>query len=251
MKLAGKPRSILTNLAVLLAVLGNSACSSSGDSTGLPEQSETNDLNMFRVASIVVDSDSNGDIDEQFFIFYDNEGLVTRELIDNGMDGVVDSQISYLYEDGRFFGTKVDDEVDGTVDRSDQYTYDSNGVLLVREIRDPADGPVTSRVDYNQDVSGRLIGASNDVDFDGAVDEVAVYTYTSFGKIASIEFDTNVDGITDIMLTFSYGIANEVLTRTRTVFDGSITSIWTYVYEEGVCDPISNIQPPILTCIDG
>ena len=94
-----------------------------------------------------------------------------------------------------------------------------------------------------------LTGANFDTDANGSVDEVATYRFNSSGTVEEIEFDTDFDNITDIFIQFTYDQFGGAATRTRRLADNSVTSVWAYVYEEGPCDPVSERQPRIVTCV--
>ena len=73
---------------------------------------------------------------------------------------------------------------------------------------------------------------------------MASYTFNSAGTVDVIEFDQNLDNVTDLVISFEYGEVGEVLTRTSQLADSTITSVWTYVYEEGACDPLRGSHAP-------
>ncbi len=247
MKKLASHRSLIM-FATLFTSLTLGACSSSSDSSG---EGDGGNERSFRVARIDVDVDNDGVINEQFNLIYDAQGLVTGELLDFDLDGVVDSEIGYTYQDGNLFSVTEDVGQDGTIDKYRIFSYDSNGVLLNQAIMDELNGPLTASAEYLQNISGQLTGVNVDTDADGAIDEVGTYFFNSAGTVDRLEFDFDFDNVADILISFTYGELGEVMTRTRQLADSTITSIWTYVYEEGPCDPVSERQPRIETCVSG
>ena len=246
---------------VLLVMLTLGACSSSSDSSA-DDSDDSDDIEdevaedvdagpSFRVARIDIDAGNDGTVDQQFFEVYDSQGLLISEFFDSDLDGVADREFSFVYQGGNLFNVADDADLDGTRDFFTFFSYDNNGVLLTETAMDGLNGPEVQRIDYLQDTSGQLTGANFDLNADGAVDEVASYTFNSAGTVDVIEFDQNLDNVTDLVISFEYGEVGEVLTRTSQLADSTITSVWTYVYEEGACDPLSERQPRIVTCVNG
>ena len=220
------------------------ACSSGSDS-GV----SNGEGGSFRPVRIDVDRDNDGSIDRTFNLIYGTQGLLTAELIDNNVDGNYDDEIAYLYDDGEAIGANIDFDRDGTINQYIRYSYDGSGIVLAQTNQETLNGPLTSRIDYLQNASGVLTGANVDDDADGSIDEVTTYRFNSNGSLEEIEFDTDFDDITDIAIQFDYDQFGGVLTRTRRLADNSTTSVWTYIYEEGPCDPVSERQPRIATCV--
>lgn len=227
-------------------VSGITACSSGSDTETSDNESR---LRNFRPALINIDSNNDGLIDRTFNMVYDANGLLTGELIDLDLDGNYENEIRYNYEDGNIVSTIVDNDRDGTTNLLTQFSYDSSGTLLSQTTQEALNGPLTSRTDYLQNASGVLTGANVDFDANGSVDEVASYRFNSGGTLEEAEFDTNFDDVANIIIQFTYGPFGEALTRTRRLSNNRVTSIWTYSYEEGLCDPIGELQPRIATCV--
>lgn len=255
-KLSGRHSLALSMGLFLVLTLG--ACSSSSDPVvednddiGDEFGDEGDDEPSFRLARIDIDVGNDGTVDEQFIEVYDSQGLLISEFLDSDFDGIADREFSFVYQGGSLFNVAEDSNLDGTRDFFTFFSYDNNGVLLNETAMEGLNGPEIQRIDYLQDTSGQLTGANFDFNADGAVDEVASYTFNSAGTVDEIEFDQNLDNVTDLVISFAYGEVGEVLTRTTQLADSTITSVWTYVYEEGACDPLSERQPRIATCVNG
>ncbi len=255
MKKISGGQSLAVSLGLVTMLILNACSSSSGVSVGTVGDDEDDEDPVeepsFRLARIDVDLGNDGSVDEEIIRVYDTQGLATGELVDVDVDGVADIELSFVYLDGNLFNLAEDTDLDGTRDIFTFFSYDSNGVLLAETTMLELNGPEVSRVDYLQDTSGQLTGANFDDNADGAVDSVSSYTFNSAGTLDEIQFDFDLDNVTDVVITFAYGEVGEVLTRTRQLADSTITSVWTYVYEEGPCDPVSERQPSIITCVNG
>ena len=251
MKKPASRRSLILSVALFTTVTLSACSSSSSDPSDEGNEGDGGGENSFRLARIDVDAGNDGVFDEQYSIVYDAQGLATSELLDFDRDGVVDTEVAFTYQDGNLFRVTEDDGRDGTIDKFRSFSYDSNGVLIAQTITEALNGPVTGSGEYLQNTSGQLTGVNVDTDGNGTIDEVGTYTFNSAGTVERIEFDVDFDNAAEILISFTYGEVGEVLTRTRQLADSTITSVWTYVYEEGPCDPRSERQPKIETCVTG
>ncbi|MFK7855476.1 MAG: hypothetical protein AB8B79_15240 [Granulosicoccus sp.] len=212
------------------------------------EQPSSTDSRIgFRLERIDADSDNDLVVDEFFELMYDETGLAVSELIDDNADGIDDHRFTYDYADGRLVGSSYDEDDDGTINVTRVFTYDAEGFLQSLTINRNSG---TSRIDYFLGDNGRLTGAQLDSDGDSMVDEVASYQYNTAGRISTIDFDSDSDSATDVRINFVYDDEGRVVRRERDIgADGSIESIWSYLYVQALCNPASNHQPLDHSCI--
>ena len=194
------------------------------DADGSPNTRTTYTRNDLGLAIITeVDSDVDGSIDNLYTSTYTSYGVQTRDLRDNGNDGVEYDWRAEYNDFGRY--TIIERYDNGTLAVRNEYSYLSDGTFdfILRDT--DGDGSLDERITYEH-TDGLSTSVSYDTGNDGTVDRVVSYQRNAMGDITVYEDDTDANGAPNLIIRYSYNAAGH---RTRFEQDSDADGAPNYV----------------------
>lgn len=181
-----------------------------------------------RIVSTVYDREGNGVTVDRLDYTYDTtaEGTLQTEILDWGVDGVVDRITLRLYDaEGRLLDEQRDDGDDGVLESHTSYEYDSRGnrlaersnfrtlewqydaqdrVVSETETREDGSISVIKTYEYTSSDTGYRIDIYTDYDGDGERDYAEAEHYDADGNLLFHEVDIGADGTIDLVRTIFF-----------------------------------------------
>lgn len=130
-----------------------------------------------RVVRAEFDGDANGTVDQLTEFVHEPDGSrPLSETVDDGVDGVADSRVTWDYSvDGRELQLE-DGNADGVIDWTVTTYYAADGKRLRVELDQDADGTPERTDDFTYD-GDRLVQEATDGDGDGTPERVTTFSY--------------------------------------------------------------------------
>lgn len=181
-----------------------------------------------RILTTVYDRQGDGlEVDRLDYTYEDTDGgLLQTELLDWGVDGVIDRQTLRLYDaDGHLLDEQWDDEADGTLESHVSYEYDARGnklaersdfrtleyeydaqdrLVLETEWRDDDSIALIKTYEYTAESGGSRVDIYVDYDGDGGRDYAEAEHYDAVGNLLYHEVDSGADGTIDLVRTIFF-----------------------------------------------
>ncbi len=160
---------------------------------------------------------------------FDNKGNRLTRAVDHGVDGEVESLISYTYDDA---GRLLSEEATGwgrDANWGNFYTYDEQGRLLT-ELR-VSDGDPEFLHSYAYGEDGASSEIAEDVSADGTIDALAKSLYDESGHVLEYTLDEGMDGILEVHWVSTWNEAGNELTREERYTNGNPDYSHTFSYD--------------------
>ena len=156
---------------------------------------------------------TNGEVSDLITIAVGEEGLVDTLTSDSGVDGVVDSIVTYGYENGRLITFNIDNDADQIADAQRTNSFDSQGRF-------------SGYTRYALSSDGQQQEQTADV----------VVSYPADSMVVS-EQDFDPLGTPDIRIEYMVLPKGQFTSSVETYFQNEgLTSTTEWVYEDGLCD---------------
>jgi hypothetical protein len=187
----------------------------------------------FTACEADVDEGKDGSIDGLWTFTY-KDGIFLNDSLDQGLDGVVDQNIDYVFENGfmkRFAYSELDETGTLKLTFVEEYVRDAQGRLRTILTDVDGDGVIDRRRSNLLDAVGRVTEVHIDLGNDSTLDDLHKNTYVD-GVLAYTEIDTGNDGIIDSKIIFVRNDESQVVRKERDDgVDGTINRLETTSYE--------------------
>ena len=126
---------------------------------------------------VLSDSDRNGDgrIETRTTYSYDAQGVLLVSEMDIALDGNINRQQVWRYDDGQLQAYETDRDGDGVVDTWVDYETDEAGLVVQEDYYHNADDTIDERVLLSYDDEGNRITRDVDLSADGTIDRNCHY----------------------------------------------------------------------------
>jgi len=235
-------------LCALLLATTAVGCSGDAFEPMFPAADDMSLSTVWRLATIDVDTNSDGAVDNRFILEFDDTGLRIAEYFDVGADGQFDDEFKFLYRNGLLVETRNDFGRDGFVERYDFRVYNDDSRLIGSLSRlEPAGANVFQNVyvyDDNGELTEQVVSDGNNI-----TNAVLTYERNSAGQISRVLRDNGGDSVVNTVIEYTYTVDGLTRPRTAESIDTGERVSWTYQYDVAPCNADSNIAPFFNICI--